>query len=129
MQRTPTPMAFIPTTVIFIVSGIGGLFWLFFRTEPMLGPRWLFFFFIAIGITGLFLPITSYLNYRFPSNPPVSNTAIVRQALWFGVYATILAWLQFGRVFNVMLAAIFFLGFIFIEVILLIWERTRWRVG
>ncbi len=123
---TPSPLAFLPTTVLLTVVGWGGLFLLLNSTEPTLWPRWLFFFLIVVGFTGLGLPLVSFLNHRFPSNPPARVQVIVRQALWVGVYASTLAWLQFGRVLNWALAILVGLAFFAIEWFLRLRERSQW---
>ncbi len=123
---TPSPLAFLPTTVLLTVVGWGGLFLLLNSTEPTLLPRWLFFFLIVVGFTGLGLPLVSFLNHRFPSDPPARVQVIVRQALWVGVYASTLAWLQFGRVLNWALAILVGLVFFAIEWFLRLRERSQW---
>jgi hypothetical protein len=123
---TPSPLAFLPTTILLTVVGWGGLFLLLNSTEPTLWPRWLFFFLIVVGFTGLGLPLVSFLNHRFPSDPPARVQVIVRQALWVGVYASTLAWLQFGRVLNWALAVLVGLAFFAIEWFLRLRERSQW---
>jgi hypothetical protein len=123
---TPSPLAFLPTTILLTVVGWGGLFLLLNSTEPTLWPRWLFFFLIVVGFTGLGLPLVSFLNHRFPSDPPARVQVIVRQALWVGVYASTLAWLQFGRVLNWALALLVGLAFFAIEWFLRLRERSQW---
>lgn len=125
--RTPSPFAFLPTTALLLVIGVGGLLLLFNFTVPNLFPRWLFFFFVTVAGTGLALPAVSFLNFRFPSDPPAPVRVIVRQALWVGVYAATVAWLQFGRVFNTALAVLTAVAFIFIEWVLRLRERSRWE--
>ncbi len=123
---TPSPLAFLPTTVLLTVVGWGGLFLLLNSTEPNLWPRWLFFFLIVVAFTGLGLPLVSFLNHRFPSDPPARVQVIVRQALWVGAYASTLAWLQFGRVLNWALAILVGLAFFAIEWFLRLRERSQW---
>lgn len=125
--RTPSPFAFLPTTVLLLVVGWGGLVVLFNFTEPTLFPRWLFFFLVTVAFTGVALPAVSFLNHRFPSDTPAPVRVIVRQALWVGVYTATLAWLQFGRVFNTALAVLTALAFIFIEWFLRLRERSQWE--
>jgi hypothetical protein len=125
--RTPSPFAFLPTTVLLLAVGLGGLLVLFNFTVPNLFPRWLFFFLVTVAFTGLALPAVSFLNFRFPSDPPAPVRVIVRQALWVGVYAATVAWLQFGRVFNTALAVLTAFAFIFIEWVLRLRERSRWE--
>jgi hypothetical protein len=113
--------------VVLLLVGWGGLLFLLNTTLPTLGPRWLFFLFILIALTGSFLPLTAFLNYRFPSQPPASSDVIVRQALWFGVYGATLAWLQYGRVFAFPQAVILALGLAAIEWLLRWRERSLWK--
>jgi hypothetical protein len=111
----------------FLVFGWVGLLVLMTSTEPELGPRWLFFFLVVVAFTGIGLPISAVLNNRFPSSPPAAPRVIVRQGLWFGVFAATVAWLSNGQVFSLGLAAIFAVGFAAIEVFLRLWERSQWR--
>jgi len=124
--RTPSPLAFLPTAAILLLVGFGGLIVLLNSTEPTLWPRWLFFFMIVCGFSGIGLPVSAYLNYRFPSDPPARVQVILRQALWLGAYAATLAWLQYGRVFSWGLALILALGFVAIEWFLRLRERSQW---
>lgn len=123
---TPSPLAFLPTTILLTVVGWGGLFLLLNAAEPTLWPRWLFFFLIVVAFTGLGLPLVSFLNHRFPSDPPARVQVIVRQALWVGAYASTLAWLQYGRILNWALAILVGLAFFAIEWFLRLRERSQW---
>jgi hypothetical protein len=125
---TPSPFSFLPTTALFMLTGWGGLAWLFNLTEPLLWPRWLFFFFIVVAVTGTALPVTAFLNYRFPGDPPATVRVILRQALWVGVYAATVVWLQVGGVLNVAMAFIVAAAFLAIEWFLRLRERSRWDV-
>lgn len=125
--RVPPPRAYLPFALFLAVGGWGGLFLLFTTTLPTLGPRWLFFFLIVIAFTGTFLPITAYLNYRLTNKPPAGADTVIRQAIWFGMYASTLAWLQYGRVFTISLAIALGIGIIAVEWLLRWRERTRWK--
>jgi len=125
--RTPSPLSFLPTTLLFVLVGWGGLFALLNFSEPLLWPRWLFFFLVVVAFTGAALPVTSFLNYRFPGEPPATVRVILRQALWVGVYAGTLAWLLAGRVLNLALAVILALAFLAIEWFLRLREHARWE--
>jgi len=127
MHRTPTVRAFLPLIVLLLVLGWGGLYVLVNMTEPTIGPRWLFYFFIVIAFTGLALPAVVYLHLRFPADPAPSQSVIVRQALWVGVYTALLVWMSFGQVVSAGLALIFLVGFIVIEILLRLRERSIWR--
>ena len=125
--RTPSPLSFLPTTLLFILVGWGGLIALLSFAEPLLWPRWLFFFLVVVAFTGAALPITAFLNSRFPGEPPATVRVILRQALWAGVYAGTLAWLLAGRVLNLSLALILAVAFLAIEWFLRLRERSHWE--
>ena len=128
MRRTPKPGAYIPTTVALLALGFGGLLVLMTSTDPMLGARWLFFLLVVMAFTGASrCPSAAWLNYRFPSDPPANANVVLRQALWVGIYAAVVAWLSYGRVINFGIAAIFLIGFTAIEIFLRLGERSQWR--
>ena len=118
---------FIPLALILTILGWGGLFIVINATLPTLGPRWLFFFLIVLALTGPALPLTFFLNQRFRSDPPAEDMVILRQALWVGVFGGTVAWLQLGRVLTLGLAFILGCVFILIEVLLRLFERSRWQ--
>ncbi len=120
-------MFFFMVALFLFVLGWGGLGLVTYYTLPTLGPRWLFFFLVVLALTGTGLPIVYFLNKRFPTRPPVGGEVIIRQALWIGIYASLITWLQMGRVLTPMLAAILFAAFILIEGLLRLFERSRWR--
>ena len=127
-MNTPPPIrTFLPTALVLILTGWGGLFLLIFYTLPTVGPRWLFFFLLVLGLTGLALPATAYLNHRFPSPPPPTTGVITRQALWFGIFGATLAWLQIGRALNLTLAVLLAVGLTLIEFLLRLSERSQWK--
>ena len=119
--------AFLPLAVILTLAGWGGLLLVIRATVPTLGPRWLFFFLGVLALTGPTLPIVYYLNKRFPSEPPVEDMVILRQALWVGVFGSTVAWLQLGRVLTPGLALILAGVFVLIEFLLRLFERSRWN--
>lgn len=127
MHRTPSVRSFLPLAVLLLVLGWGGLFVLLNMTQPTLWPRWAFFFLVVVGFTGLGLPVVAFLHRRFPSEPPAEQKVIVRQALWVGVYVALLVWMNFGQVVSVGLAVVFLVGFIILEIILRLRERSIWR--
>ena len=118
---------FLPAILILSLSGWGGLALLILLAVPTIGPRWLFFFLGILALTGTSLPIIYYFNKRFPSEPPVDKGAILRQAIWIGIYGSAVAWLQMGRVLNTGLAVILAGAFILIELLLRLWERSHWK--
>jgi len=127
MDSSPSIKTFLPTIVILVFLGWGGLVILLNSTEPTLGPRWLFFFLVVVALTGTALPATIHLNHRFPSKPPANARVMVRQALWIGAYGATMVWLNYGQVISFNLALIFLVGFMAIEVFLRLWERSQWQ--
>jgi hypothetical protein len=124
---SPPVRKFLPAAVILAFLGWSGLIYLFIYTRPTVGPRWLFFFLSVLAITGTTLPVMAFLNRRFPSTPPTTSVVVLRQALWAGIYFPTLAWLQIGRVLTPALALLLLLGFVLIEWLLRLRERSQWK--
>jgi hypothetical protein len=81
----------------------------------------------VLAVTGIALPLFAFLNNRFPSTPPVSTGVILREALWAGIYFPTLAWLQIGRVLTPSLGLLLAVGFILIEFLLRLREKSQWK--
>jgi hypothetical protein len=126
-QSSPPVKIFIPAAFVLALIGWGGLYALLNFTIPTVGPRWLFFFLSVLALTGTTLPVVAFLNQRFPSTPPVSSGVIVREALWIGIYFPTLAWLQLGRVLTPALILLLAIGFLAIEILLRLRERSQWK--
>ena len=126
-RSTPSVSSFLPTAIILGILGWGGLFLLIQNTIPTVGPRWLFFFLGVIALTGTALPVVAFLNRRFPTVPPATPGMVIREAIWVGLYGTTLAWLQLGRVLNLGLAFLLAVGFIAIEILVRLRERSQWK--
>jgi hypothetical protein len=124
---SPPIRIFIPATVVLMILGWGGLVAVLAFSSPNGGTRWAFFFSAVLALTGTVLPGIAYLNRRFPSSPPPTPAAVVRQALWVGIYFPILAWLQIGRVLTPAMALLLAVGFILIEWLLRLRERAQWK--
>jgi hypothetical protein len=125
--KSPSFLSFLPTTMILILLGWGGLAGLVLYLPPNLGPRWLFFFLLTLALCGTFLPVVYFFHRRFPSRPPVEGSVILREAMWFGIYASAVAWLQLGKMLSPVLA-LFMAGIVFlIEALLRLWERSSWK--
>jgi len=129
MDTTSSPpvRAFLPAAIILGLVGWGGLVYIIYFTLPTVGPRWLFFFLAVLALTGTALPVVAFLNRRFPSTPPPTTTVVLRQALWIGIYLPTLAWLQIGRVLNIALILLLALGFVLIEWLLRLREKSQWK--
>ncbi|MCJ7700214.1 MAG: hypothetical protein MUO62_01410, partial [Anaerolineales bacterium] len=78
-MTSPTVKSTLPAAVPLAVSGWLGLAYLILKTLPTLGPRWLFFFFSVLAVSGMSLPLVAFLNRRFPSQPQAGLNAIVRE--------------------------------------------------
>ena len=126
-NTSPRVANFLPAAILLFISGWGGLIVLVVTTLPTVGPRWLFFFLCVLAVTGTMMPVTAFLNRRFPSTPPPTTMAIVRQALWFAIYVSALAWLQMGRVLNAALAILLAIGLGLIEFLLRLSEKSQWK--
>ena len=107
--------------------GWGGAATAVFAFTPTVWARWLLFFGLALGMSGLALPLTWFLNLRFTSNPPADPNVIVRQALWFGVYICLLAWLQQVQLVTLWVAIGLGVGLVAIEYFIRMRERARWH--
>jgi hypothetical protein len=105
--------------------GWAGLVYVIMYTLPTLGPRWLFFFFLVMGMSGTSMPVIAFLHLRFPADPPSAPRVVVRQAIWVGIYGGLLAWLQLGRVLDTARAVFLAAGFILIEILLRLRERSQ----
>jgi len=124
---SPPVRKFVPAAIILAVLGWGGLLYVLLFTLPAVGPRWLFFFLSVLAVSGTCLPVVAFLNRRFPSVPPPTTAVVLRQALWVGIYFPTLAWLQIGRVLTPALALLLLLGFILIEWLLRLREKSQWN--
>ena len=126
-QKLPSFRAILWISLVLILIGWGGLVVLLMQTLPTLAPRWLFFFLLMLALSGTALPAAYFLNRRFPSNPPVESGVVLREAMWFGVYGSLLAWLQMGRVLTSGLALVLLVGMILVELLLRMGESSSWR--
>jgi hypothetical protein len=52
---------------------------------------------------------------------------VLRQAIWVGIYIPTLAWLQIGRVLSVALGLLLALGFVLVEWLLRLREKSQWK--
>jgi hypothetical protein len=125
-RRLPPFTSFLPFSILLMLVGWGGLVYLILFTLPTLGPRWLLFFFVSLGMTGTALPIVVFLNIRFASMPPIDSGGVIRQACWAGVYGGIIVWLQLGRILTPSMGMFIALGLIIIEGLIRMRERARW---
>ncbi len=125
-QKSPSFWKFLWISLLLCVFGWGGLAYLVMLTLPSLGPRWLFFFCLVLALSGLALPITYFLNRRFPSGPMIDAGVVLREAMWVGVYGSSIAWLQIGRVLTSSLVLVLAVGLVMVEFLLRLRERSLW---
>src|SRR5512143_578768 len=129
MERSPSAAQYISSALFLVLVGWGGLALILFvyNLPPLVWARWGFFALWFTGLTGLALPIVYLLSLRFPSQPPAEPGAIVRQAIWVGVYGSVLAWLQLGHLITLWVWMGLAGGLIGIEYLIRLRERARWR--
>ena len=126
-MKSPSVRSILPAAILLALIGWVGLIYLIIFTLPTLGPRWLFFCFGVMAITGLALPIVTFLNIRFPTDPPASRKIIVREASMAGVCFAMLAWFQLGRTLTLPLGLILAAGFALVEGLIRMREKSRWN--
>lgn len=115
------------SALLLMLIGWGGLYYLITQTFPYVWPRWAFFVLMLMAVTGTALPIVYFFHRRFPAEQPAEANVIVRQALWFGVYAATLAWLQLGRLVTVYVIAGLAAGLFAIEYLIRLREKAHWK--
>jgi hypothetical protein len=128
--ETPKFPPFFPILIsglLMGILGIAGVIYVVLYTDPDLGYRWLMFFFITLGLSGLALPFVGFLNRRFSGGSPAGEGVILRQAIWVGLYGCLLVWLQQGRILNAVIAFFLAVGLCLVEVFLRMGERARWH--
>lgn len=128
-QKLPSFWTILWISLILCLLGWGGLALVISLTLPTLAPRWLFFFLLTLALSGTAMPVTFFLNRRFPTTPPIDSSVIVREAIWVGVYGSLLAWLQMGQVLTSGLIIVLALGIILVEFLLRLSERSQWSPG
>lgn len=128
-SRTNPPghRGILAAAVVMMAVGWLGLYQLVTTTLPLAFPRWLFFILLFMAVTGTALPFVRFLNIRFTPEPyPVAPPGVIlRQSIWFGLYAATCAWLQIPRVLNLPVAFFLGLSFVVIEVYLRLREREE----
>lgn len=127
MTPRPTFRPYISATLILLLLGWGGLYFITFYTLPFVWPRWGFFALWLTALTATAFPIIYFVTTRF-SAEKLEPQVLVRRALWVGVYGATLAWLQLARLVNVYVILGLAFGLIAVESLLRLRERARWRV-
>ena len=120
---------YLIATIVLDIAGWGCTAFAIIALPPTVWARWLLFFGGTIGLTGLFLPVTWFLNLRFPSSPLVGAAVILRQAVWIGVYGALLIWLQQERLVTLWTGLGLAAGLGAIEYLIRMRENARWQPG
>ena len=120
-------LPYLASAISLLMFGFGAAAFSIFALTPTVWARWLLFFGATLGLTGVALPVTWFLNLRFPSEPPAGPYVIVRQAIWVGVYGVVLAWLQQVRLVTVWTALGLAIGLVAIEYLVRMREKARWQ--
>jgi hypothetical protein len=120
-------LPYLASAISLLVIGFGAVAYAIFAMTPTVWARWLLFFWCTLGLTGLALPVTWFLNLRFPSEPSAGPYVVVRQAIWVGVYGVVLAWLQQVRLVTVWTSLGLALGLVAIEYLVRMREKARWQ--
>ena len=122
----PPFIKILMSSVILSVLGGGGLAFIFIFFEPTLGPRWMFFFFLSIIGAGIALPISYLIQRRFATQT-VPGKVLIREAILFGVFLALIAWLQLGRILTNLIVVIIAVGFILLEMLLRMAEKATFQ--
>lgn len=115
------------TSLLLMIVGWGGLYFLITETLPYVWPRWGFFVLVLIALTGTVLPVVFFFHRRFSGETPAEANVIVRQALWVGIYGATLAWLQLGRLVTFYVVLGLAGGFAAIEYFTRLREKSHWK--
>lgn len=116
---------------VLIAAGImGGVGWVLLyqlieTSPPRVFSQWLFFILLYIVVTATASPFVWYLNRRFSRTHPVTGGIMLRQSMWFGLYAVTASWLQMLRALNGASAFFLALSMIVIETFLRLRERSQ----
>ena len=124
-SSTPDHAGIMVAAAVMAVAGWIGLWLLVTSTLPTAFPRWLFFVFLYLAVTGTALPFVRFLNMRFTREgyPFPSGGVILRQSIWVGLFIVACAWLQIPRVLNPVIAFFLALSLIVVEIFLHVREQ------
>lgn len=114
------------TAVLLMGAGWAGLYLILTSTLPTVGPRWMFFFTLALAVTGTALPFVWMLHKRFDGERPATGTVLLRQSLWIALFVSLITWLQINRVFTITLGLMLAVGFLVLEWFIRLLERSAW---
>jgi hypothetical protein len=118
---------YLASTIILILLGWGCAAFAVIKLTPTVWARWLLFFGGTLGLIGLALPVSWFLNLRFPTVPPAGPTVIIREAIWVGVYGAIITWFQQERLVTLWTSIGLAIGLVAIEYLIRMRENARWQ--
>jgi hypothetical protein len=127
LQSNSSFRPYIASAISLFFIGWGCTAFAIFELTPTVWARWLLFFGGSLGLTSLALPATWFLNLRFPSKPTVGTAVIMRQAIWVGVYGSLLTWLQQERLVTLWTGLGLAVGLVAIEYLVRMRENARWQ--
>ncbi|MBN1565430.1 MAG: hypothetical protein JXA10_16405 [Anaerolineae bacterium] len=123
----PNYSGIMTAAAVMAVTGWVGLWMLVTTMLPTAFPRWLFFVFLYLAVTGTVLPFVRFLNARFTrdlSQSP-SDGIVLRQSIWVGLFVVACAWLQIPRVLSPLIAGFLALSLVAVEVVLHLREQDQ----
>lgn len=83
----------------------------------------MFFFFLSIIGAGIALPFSYLIQRRF-ANQAVQGKVLIREAIFFGVFLALIAWLQLGRILTNLIVVVIAAGFTLLEMLLRMAEKA-----
>ena len=83
----------------------------------------MFFFFLSIIGAGIALPFSYLIQRRF-ANQVVQGKVLIREAIFFGVFLALIAWLQLGRILTNLIVVVIAAGFTLLEMLLRMAEKA-----
>ena len=86
----------------------------------------MFFFFLSIIGAGIALPVSYLIQRRF-ANQNVPGKVLIREAILFGVFLALIAWLQLGRILTNLIIVIIAAGFNLLEMLLRMAEKATFQ--
>lgn len=126
-KGSPTVRSVLPITILLAFPGWFGLLYLMTRTIPDLGNRWLFYVSVVFALTGTSIPLVAFLNRVVRFQGPVNFETIIRESTMIGTFGGILIWLNKGQVLSFGLALILAVGFLLVELLLRLRNRSEWH--
>jgi len=86
----------------------------------------MFFFFLSIIGAGIALPFSYLIQRRF-ANQVVPEKVLIREAILFGIFLALIAWLQLGRILTNLIIVVIAVGFILLEMLLRMAEKATFN--